>query len=176
MYVYGELIRLYWNEKIEENIALSLYPPQMSTQITHRIVWDRTKSLKLECYVNNVSEFTSKITWNSLHYYHRRQSFNTPKRWNFPCPRTEGLQSKRMYSSTLILELEGGEWLDSRPRRITPGKVPRYPLKGRAGLLNMPVGLGCVDRLGQNISIVTVTTTLSRLRLMLCRETNLYLL
>jgi len=40
---------------------LSLYPPQMSTQIAHRIAWDQTKSLKLEGYVNNVLEFTSKI-------------------------------------------------------------------------------------------------------------------
>ena len=75
------------------------------------------------------------------------------KGWNFPpsAHRRRAEKADVQLHSFLILELDGGEWLASRPRRITPGKEPRYPLNRRAGL-HIPVGPGCVDRLVQNIA------------------------
>jgi len=54
--------------------------------------------------------------------------------------------------SFLILELEGGEWLASRSRRITPRKEPRNPANRTAGL-RIPVGPVCVDLLVRNIAL-----------------------
>jgi len=51
--------------------------------------------------------------------------------------------------SFLILELEGGERLASRSRRITPEREPRNPVNKRTGL-RIPVGPVCVDRLVRN--------------------------
>jgi hypothetical protein len=121
----------------------------MSTQITHRIAWDRKKYLKLEGYVNNTSEFTSKITLNSLHPYNRRQSFNALKSGISACPHAEKVEVR--LHSFLILELDGGEWLASRSRRITSGKESQNSVNRRAGL-RIPVGLVSVDRLFQNVA------------------------
>lgn len=147
----------------------------MSTQNTHRTAWGRTKSLKLEGYVNNFSEFTSKITWNSLNPYHRREVLILQK-VGISIVRARKACRASGYRAPLILNLGiKPTWVVSftpasdYTRERTPVLTEEESQSTHAGRTGM-----CRPTSSEH-SIVTVPTTLPRLRLMLCRETNLYL-